>query len=98
MFIHFQRFVFQTNEGGEFADKYFFEAFRRSQNQHQLACPNPPKNDFVEQKHGNITELGLTMLFHFKLRIRYWVYCFATIIYLINRLPSPMIWIESPFF
>ena len=42
--------------------------------------------------------MGLTMLFHAKLPLGLWVDAFLTIMYLINRLPSTVLKMESPFF
>ncbi|GKV51884.1 hypothetical protein SLEP1_g58503 [Rubroshorea leprosula] len=40
---------------------------------HQSACPKTPKqNGVAERKHRNITELGLTMMFHANIPSKYW--------------------------
>ena len=41
--------------------------------------------------------MGLTMLFHTKLPRFLWVEAFLTVVFLINRLPSQAIQMESPF-
>ncbi|GKV11134.1 hypothetical protein SLEP1_g22416 [Rubroshorea leprosula] len=66
---------------------------------HQSACPKTPEqNGVAERKHRNITELGLTMMFHANIPSKYWVECFSTAVFLINRLPSPTLKMDSPYF
>lgn len=50
-----------------------------------------------ERKHRHITETGLTLLFHSKAPTFLWVEAFATAVYLINRLPSPVLKNNTPF-
>ena len=42
--------------------------------------------------------MGLTMFFNAKLPFSLWVDAFLTVVYLINRLPSKVLKMESPFF
>ena len=42
--------------------------------------------------------MGLTMFFNAKLPLSLWVDAFLTVVYLINRLPSKVLKMESPFF
>ena len=91
--------VFQSDEGGEFADRGFIQLLANLGIHHQFACPKTPEqNGKAEQKHRNITELGLTMMFHARLPPRFWVDCFSTAVFLINRLTSQHLGMNSPFF
>ena len=47
------------------------------------------------REHKNITELGLTMLFHAGVLKRYWVKAFSTATWLVNRLPSVILDMKS---
>jgi hypothetical protein len=64
---------------------------------HRLTCPHTSQqNGIVERKHRHILEMGLTLLAQSGLPPKYWVDSFLTSIFLINRLPSPVIHNESP--
>ena len=92
-------YVFQSDEGGEFADRDFLQFLSTKGIHHQSTCPKTPKqNGKAKRKHRNITELGITMLFHAHLPPRFWTNCFSIVVFLINRLPSPHLNMESPFF
>ena len=57
--------VFQSDEGGEFASNEFRQNLINLGIHHQSTCPKTPEqNGKAERKHRNITELGLTMMFH----------------------------------
>ena len=91
--------VFQSDEGGEFANCAFLQFLATKGIHRQSACPKTlEQNGKAERKHWNITELGLTMMFHAYLPPRFWTDCFSTVVFLINRLPSPHLNMESPFF
>jgi hypothetical protein len=65
---------------------------------HRLTCPHTSQqNGIAERKHRHVMEMGLTLLAQSGLSPRYWVDAFLTSIYLINRLPSPVLQQESPF-
>ncbi|GMY38248.1 Zinc finger, CCCH-type [Fagus crenata] len=91
--------IFQSDEEGEFGSGEFTRKLANLGIHHQSACPKTPEqNGTAERKHRNITELGLTMMFHAHLQPRFWTECFSTTVHLINRLPSPTLDMESPFF
>lgn len=50
----------------------------------------------VKRKHRHVIELGLAMLYHASVPKRYWVNAFGTIVFLINRLPTPRLGMISP--
>ena len=80
------KFVFQSDEGGEFAAQEFIEYLENKGIHHQSVCPKKPEhNGKAKRKHRSITELGLTMMFHTKLPPRFWVDCFSTIVFLLNQ-------------
>jgi histone deacetylase 1/2 len=56
---------------------------------HRLTCPyTSHQNGTVERKHRQIVEMGLTMLSHASLPLKFWDHCFTQAVYIINRVPS----------
>lgn len=65
---------------------------------HFTSPPHTPEhNGIAERKHRHIVETGLTLLHQAHLPTTYWTYSFAAAVYLINRLPSPVIAHQSPY-
>ena len=90
--------IFHSDTGGEFASGESSRKLATLGIHHQFACPKTPKqNGIAERKHQNIIELSPTMMFHAHLPPRFWIECFSTVVYLINRLPSPTLGMDSPF-
>lgn len=56
------------------------------------------QNGVVERKHKHIIESSLTMIFHAGLPKGLWVEAFLTTTFLINRLPSKVIEMQTPFY
>ncbi|KAG7564770.1 Integrase catalytic core [Arabidopsis suecica] len=85
-----------TDNGGEFiALRDFLTAHGIS---HLTTPPHTPEhNGLSERKHRHVVETGLTLLSKASLPTSYWPYAFATAIYLINRLPTPVLNMTSPF-
>lgn len=56
---------------------------------HRFTCPyTSHQNGAVERKHRQVTEMGLTLLSHANLPLRFWDHAFTNAILLINRLPT----------
>lgn len=51
----------------------------------------------VERKHRHVVEIGLALLAHAFVPKKYWPEAFNTVVYLINRLPSPVLLGKTPF-
>lgn len=65
---------------------------------HMTTPPHTPEhNGLLERKHRHIVETGLTLLTKSSMPKIYWPYAFATAVYLINRLPTPVISLSSPY-
>ncbi|RVX11445.1 Retrovirus-related Pol polyprotein from transposon TNT 1-94 [Vitis vinifera] len=91
--------IFQSDGGGEFQSIKFQNHLSKCGILQQVSClGTPEQNGIVERKHRHIVEMGLTMLFNAKLPLSLWVDAFLTAVYLINRLPSTVLKMESPFF
>jgi histone deacetylase 1/2 len=85
----------QTDWGGEYHRLHkFFQDIGIS---HRVSCPHThQQNGTVERKHWHIVETGLTLLAHASVPYRYWSDAFSTACFLINRLPSRVISMQTP--
>jgi hypothetical protein len=64
---------------------------------HRVSCPHThQQNGTAERKHRHIVETGLTLLAHASVPFRFWSDAFSTTCFLINRLPSHVIDMQSP--
>jgi hypothetical protein len=108
-FLTFQRMVenqferkiqiFQCDGGGEFSLQAFLTHLNMCGIVQHVSCPGTPEqNGVAERKHRHIVETGLTMLFHARLPKNLWIEAFMTAVYLINRLPSSKLAMDTPFF
>ena len=105
-FIAFKALVenrFQTRLGTLFSDNGGeFIALREflSLNgiSHLTSPPHTPEhNGLSERKHRHVVETGLTLMTTSSVPKEYWPYAFATAVYLINRMPTPVLSMVSPF-
>uniref|UniRef100_A0A803Q615 Integrase catalytic domain-containing protein n=1 Tax=Cannabis sativa TaxID=3483 RepID=A0A803Q615_CANSA len=63
----------------------------------QQSCPHTSaQNGRAERKHRHIVEMGLTLLAQAGIPQKYWWDAFQTSVYLINRLPTPVLKGKSP--
>jgi transposase InsO family protein len=87
----------QSDWGGEYqALSSFFTNMGIS---HHVSCPHAhQQNGSAERKHRHIVEVGLTLLAHASMPLKFWDEAFLTAVFLINRLPSRVINNETPFF
>jgi hypothetical protein len=59
---------------------------------HQISSPNiHQQNGVIEHKHRYIVKVGLSLLAHVHMPLKYWDEAFATAAYLISRTPSQVI-------
>ena len=95
---YFQRPIisFYSDNGGEFIKlRHFFEQTGIS---HFFTPPHTPEhNGIAERRHQHIVQTGLTLLSQASLPLKFWSHAFLTATYLINRMPSPTLQMESPF-
>ncbi|KAG9449460.1 hypothetical protein H6P81_009425 [Aristolochia fimbriata] len=90
--------VFQSDGGTEFMSKKFQDLLSSSGIHHNVSCPyTPQQNGLVERKHRHIVEMGLTLLAQASMPKSHWDSAFATSIYIINHLPTPILHSKSPF-
>lgn len=85
-----------SDNGGEFIKlKHFLNSNGIS---HYTTPPHTPElNGTAERRHRHIVETGRALLHHSNLPPQFWSFAFQTAVYLINRLPTPNLNMQSPF-
>lgn len=64
---------------------------------HRFSCPyTHEQNGSAERKHRHITEVGLTLLANASMPLNYWGEAFLIVVYIINRLPTPILAYSTP--
>jgi len=85
----------QTDWGGEYQKLNTF--FQRIGISHHVSCPYAhQQNGSAERKHRHIVEVGLSLLTHAAMALKFWDKAFITATNLINRLPSKVIKDQTP--
>jgi len=85
----------QTDWGGEYQKLNSF--FQRIGISHHVSCPYAhQQNGSAKRKHRHIVEVGLSLLTHASMPLKFWDEALITATYLINRLPSKVINNETP--
>jgi histone deacetylase 1/2 len=85
----------QTDWGGEYQS---LNSFKRIGIDHHVSCPHAhQQNGSAERKHRHIVEMGLSLLAHASVPLKFWDEAFLTAVFLINRLPSRVINDQSPY-
>ena len=86
----------QSDWGGEF--RSFVPYLHKECILLKHSCPSTHnQNGTVEMKHRHITELGLILLAQATLPIKFWWDSFHTATYIINRLPTNVLSMKSPY-
>ena len=85
----------QTDWGGEYEKLNSF--FQRVGITHLVSCPHAhQQNGVAERKHRHIVEVGLSLLSHASMPLKFWDEAFLATTYLINRTPSKVIDFQTP--
>ena len=88
----------QSDGGGEYNSLHFQSFLNKHGIIHRKTCLHTSQqNGLAERKLRHILETDLTLLAHSHLSNRYWVDAFLSAIYIINRLPIPILDNTSPF-
>ena len=65
---------------------------------HRLSCPHTPaQNGTAERKHRHIIETALSLLKQASMPHKFWDEAACTAVYLINRMPTPLLKFKSPY-
>jgi histone deacetylase 1/2 len=105
VFLNFQQLVerkfgtkiitMQTDWGGEYEKLHGF--FQKVGITHHVSCPHAhQQNGSAERKHRHIVEVGLALLAHASMPLKYGDEAFICATFLINMLPSKVINFETP--
>jgi histone deacetylase 1/2 len=104
-FVNFQQLVerklnakiltVQSDWGGEY--EKLNSLFQSQGISHHVSCPHAhQQNGSAERKHRHIVEVGLALLAHSHMPLKFWDEAFLTATYLINMLPSKVINNDTP--
>ncbi|RVW70781.1 Retrovirus-related Pol polyprotein from transposon RE2 [Vitis vinifera] len=87
------------DSGGEYLSTEF-QAFLASKGIiHQRSCPSTPQqNGVAERKNRHLLDVVRTLLLESSVPSMFWVEALKTATHLINRLPSQVLHMESPYF
>jgi histone deacetylase 1/2 len=86
----------QSDWGGEYQTLNSF--YKRLGISHHVSCPHShQQNGSAERKHRHIVEVGLSLLAHASMPLKFWDESFLTGVFLINRLPSKTIHNDTPY-
>jgi hypothetical protein len=105
VFLNFQQLVerkfnrkiitMQTDWGGEYENLHSF--FQKVGITHHVSCPHAhQQNGSAERKHHHIVEVGLSLLAHASMPLKFWDEAFLTATCLINMLSSIVIDFATP--
>jgi len=65
---------------------------------HRITCPYTHQQaGAIERRHRQIVEVGLALLAHSNLPQMFWEDAFLTAVFIINRLPTPILNHKSPY-
>ncbi|CAH9141419.1 unnamed protein product [Cuscuta epithymum] len=88
----------RADNGVEFKTNSLLDYYGRTGILLETSCTDTPQqNGVVERKHRHILEIARALRFQSGLPIDFWGECILTAVYIINRLPSPIISNKSPF-
>jgi transposase InsO family protein len=88
----------QSDGGGEHLSHQFQSFLSLYGIRHRVSCSyTAQQNGLAERKHRHIMDMGLTLLAQSHLPHSFWVDAFLTSIFIINRLPTPILDHDTPF-
>lgn len=91
-----ERSVLYKQIGGRISSIKLFLPMHR----HRASClmsPHTSTKSVCKCKHQHIVEMGITMLSHASMPLKFWDKAFVIVVFLINCLPSKIINDQTPF-
>jgi transposase InsO family protein len=90
--------ILRSDGGGEYMSSKFKEFLSLKGIIHQVSCPyTPEQNGISERKNRHLRETAVTLLQSASLPPLFWYHACAIATYLINRMPTPVLNMCSPF-
>ncbi|XP_060669960.1 retrovirus-related Pol polyprotein from transposon RE1 isoform X3 [Ziziphus jujuba] len=91
--------ILRSDFGGEYMSDAF-KVFLQSEGiLFQKSCPDTPQqNGVAERKNRHLLDVTRTLLLDASVPLHFWVEALSTSVHLINRLPSPVLDNETPYF
>lgn len=89
----------RSDNGGEYMS-HEFQAFLHNKGiVSQRSCPyTPQQNGLAERKNRHLLDMVRTLLLESSVPVKFWTEALSTAVYLINRLPSPQLKFDSPYY
>lgn len=88
--------VLRSDNGGEYLSRDLSSFFYESSIVHQTTCPGTPEqNGVAEQKNRHILEVVCAIIFTMNVPKTFWSEAIQTVVYLMNRMPSPVLSLKS---
>jgi hypothetical protein len=85
----------QIDWGGEYEKLNSF--FRSIGITHHVSCPHThQQNGSAEHKHRHVVEVGLSLLTHASMSLKFWDEAFTSAVYLIKRTPTKVLHYTTP--
>ncbi|CAM8888286.1 unnamed protein product [Rhodiola kirilowii] len=89
---------FRTDNGAEFFSNTVTQFLTQEGCIHQSSCVyTPQQNGIVERKHRHLLEVARALKFQAALPDIFWGECVLTATYIINRLPSGLLYGKTPY-
>lgn len=98
--VHFKEKIrnIRSDNALEFADEKCRQFYAEKGIRHQTSCVNrPQQNARVERRHRYVLEVARCLRFQAGLSLVFWDECVMTAVYLINRLPTPVLGNKTPY-
>jgi len=91
--------ILRSDSGGEYMSYEFNNFLLEKGIISQRSCPyTPQQNGVAERKNRHLLDVTRTLLIESSVPSKYWVEALSTAVYLINRLPSKVLNLESPYY